>query len=321
MLVSVKKKKSVNVSDNLNQIALEVVNPFLTGAYIYQRPTYHKKDTSLDNMIMQQVLMLQSYIYPLKTIIQDLRQANPTVNMKLHICLDETDLNANLDNEYFASKLLTQITENINETDHITFTYQTFDSQQELGIQMADMLVGAYRKEQKYSASDDQTKIIPFQVKSMVDNLDFGDNDIFLKLFGFVSFTMKKPKKKDLVNFKKILKDQLNLQKRQKTINLNSIKTKLSKAKTNTNAENFNRKFVKLLTSLNNSLITIYDNQLPSGYLQNLSHKYTKKNCNRTIANMQKNLSKLQNIRLSIRQNFKLKLCLRRFNKKLDRIL
>ncbi len=53
-----KEKKSVNVSDTMNRLALDIVKPFLTNAYIYQRPTYHKHDTTLDNTIMQQVLML-----------------------------------------------------------------------------------------------------------------------------------------------------------------------------------------------------------------------------------------------------------------------
>ena len=53
-----KEKKSVNVSDTMNRLALDIVKPFLTNAYIYRRPTYHKNDTTLDNTIMQQVLML-----------------------------------------------------------------------------------------------------------------------------------------------------------------------------------------------------------------------------------------------------------------------
>ncbi len=64
----------------MNRLALDIVKPFLTNAYIYQRPIYHKHDTTLDNTIMQQVLVLQSYIYPIKRIIADLRQQNPVVN-------------------------------------------------------------------------------------------------------------------------------------------------------------------------------------------------------------------------------------------------
>ncbi|CCI80984.1 Protein of unknown function [Lactobacillus hominis DSM 23910 = CRBIP 24.179] len=61
----------------MNVSALDVVKPFLTSAYIYS----------------------------LKRVIQDLRQTNPTFNLKPHICLDESS--------------------------RISFTYQTFDNQQE----------------------------------------------------------------------------------------------------------------------------------------------------------------------------------------------
>lgn len=191
----------------MNRLALDVVKPFLTSAYIYQRPTYHKHADSLDNAIVQQVLMLQSYIYPIKRIIEDLRQQNPTVNLKLHVYLDQTNLNSQLESEYFSCKLLSQIIKKLSEENHVFFTYQTCDGKQELGIQMADMLVGAYRKQEKYAASDDNTILIPFKVTSMIDTLDFQNQDTFLKLYGLVSLTMKALTKKDLTAFKKVLKN------------------------------------------------------------------------------------------------------------------
>ena len=318
-----KEKKSVNVSDTMNRLALNVVKPFLTNAYIYQRPAYHKHDTSLDNTIMQQVLILQSYIYPIKRIIEDLRQQNPTVNLKLHICLDETNLNSQLDNEYFSYKLLSQIIKNLGEEKHVFFTYQTCDSKQELGIQMADMLVGAYHKQEKYAASDDNTILIPFKVTPMVDTLNFQDQDLFLKLYGLVSLIMKTPTKKDLTTFKKVLKNKLdsNTNKRQKSNDFSSIKSSLTKAKTKTDKEKFNRKLVKILISLNKTLIKIYGDQLPKAYIKNLSRKYSHNNCNRSITNMQRNINKLQKVELNTFKIFRLKLSLRRFNQQLDKLL
>lgn len=205
-----KEKKSVNVSDTMNRLALDIVKPFLTSAYIYQRPTYHKQDTSLDNAIGQQVLLLQSYIYPIKRIIEDLRHQNPTVDLKLHIYLDQTNLNSHLESEYFSCKLLSQIIKSLGEESHVLFSYQTCDSKKELGIQMADMFVGAYPKQEKHAVNAKNTTIIPFKVTSMVDTLDFQDQDTFLKLYGLVSLTMKSPTKKDLTAFKKVLKNELD---------------------------------------------------------------------------------------------------------------
>lgn len=318
-----KEKKSVNVSDTMNRLALDIVKPFLTNAYIYQRPTYHKHDTTLDNTIMQQVLMLQSYIYPIKRIIADLRQQNLVVNLKLNIYLDQTNLNSQLESEYFSCKLLSQIIKNLGEENNVFFTYQTCDSKQELGIQMADMFVGAYRKQEKYAANDDNTTLIPFNVTSMIDTLNFQNQGTFLKLYGLVSLTMKGPTKKDLTTFKKFLKNELDSDSYQypKRNNFNTIRAKLTKAKNKTYQEEFNRKLVRILVSLNKSLTKIYGNKLPKAYIKNLSQKYNRNNCNRTIANMQRNINKLQKIQLSIFKIFKLKLSLRRFNKQLDKLL
>ncbi|MCZ3508704.1 DUF3800 domain-containing protein [Lactobacillus gasseri] len=318
-----KEKKSVNVSDTMNRLALDIVKPFLTNAYIYRRPTYHKNDTTLDNTIMQQVLMLQSYIYPIKRIIEDLRQQNPVINLKLNIYLDQTNLNSQLESEYFSCKLLSQIIKNLGEENNVFFTYQTCDSKQELGIQMADMLVGAYRKQEKYAANDDNTTLIPFNVTSMIDTLAFQNQDTFLKLYGLVSITMKSPTKKDLTAFKKFLKNALDSDSYQypKRNNFNTIRAKLTKAKNKTYQEEFNRKLVRILVSLNKSLTKIYGNKLPKAYIKNLSQKYNRNNCNRTIANMQRNINKLQKIQLSIFKIFKLKISLRRFNKQLDKLL
>lgn len=269
--------------------------------------------------------MLQSYIYPIKRIIEDLRQENPTVNLKLHIYLDQTNLNSQLESEYFSCKLLSQIIKNLGEENNVFFTYQTCDSKQELGIQMTDMLVGAYRKQEKYAASDDSTILIPFKVTSMIDTLDFQNQDIFLKLYGLVGLTMKTPTKKDLTAFKKVLKNELDSDSHQyqkvNHYNFNTIRTKLTKAKNKTDTEEFNRKLVKILVSLNKSLTKIYGNKLPKAYIKNLSQKYNRNNCNRTIANMQRNINKLQKVQLSIFKVFKLKLSLRRFNKQLDKLL
>lgn len=317
-----KEKKSVNVSDTMNRLALDVIKPFLTSAYIYQRPTYHKQDTPFDNAIVQQVLLLQSYIYPIKRIIGDLRQQNPTVDLKLHIYLDQTNLNSHLESEYFSCKLLSQIIKSLDEENHVLFSYQTCDSKQELGIQMADMLVGAYRKQEKYFASDDNTILIPFKVTSMTDTLDFQNQDTFLKLYGLVSLTMKSPAKKDLTAFKKVLKNELDSasHQHQKSNNFNTIRAKLTKAKTKTDEEEFNRKLVKILISLNKFLVKIYGKQVPAAYINNLSRKYNRKSCNRSITNMQRNINKLQKVQLSTIKIFILKLGVNRFNKQLDKL-
>ena len=102
---------------------------------------------------------------------------------------------------------------------------------------------------------------------------------------------------------------------------VNFTRSRLTKVTAKTNKEKFNRKFVKVLNSLNNSLIKIYGNQLPNEYIKNLSQKYNRKNCNRSINNVQRNINKLQKVELSTFKIFRLKLSLRKFNNQLDKLL
>lgn len=73
---------------------------------------------------------------------------------------------------------------------------------------MADMFVSAYRKQQEYVC--------------------------------LVSLTMKTTNKKNLLTFKKMLKNKVKTQKQQKLINFNPVKIRLSKAKNNPRKEQFN---------------------------------------------------------------------------------
>lgn len=87
------------------------------------------------------------------------------------------------------------------------FTYQTCDSK-ELGIQMADMFVGAYRKQEKYAANDNTT-LIPFNVTSMIDTLAFKSR-YFLEIIWFSkSYYMEILLKRDLTTFQEISKNEL----------------------------------------------------------------------------------------------------------------
>ncbi len=59
-------------------------------------------------------------------------------------------------------------------------------------------------------------------------------------LYGLVSLIMNTINKKDLLTFKKMLKNKVKSQKQQKLINFNPVKIRLSKAKNNPRKERFN---------------------------------------------------------------------------------
>ncbi|WP_297818622.1 DUF3800 domain-containing protein [uncultured Lactobacillus sp.] len=317
---SQKELKSSNVSDTVNKKALEIVKPYLAQAYIYQRPAYISNKSNANAQLIQQALILQSYIYPLKVIIQDLRKQNPDVDLKLHINIDETNLNKQLDNQYFTFKVLNKILDELGERDKVSFSYNICDSKKALGIQIADMLAGAYRKQEKYENSGDNTQIIPFQINRIKEQGEPIKNDTFLNLYGMISLEMAQPQKEDLRNFKKLLTQPVTNYEIQAMNQFTQATSNLNKISQIKKDDYLNKQVVKQILQLNTSIIRIIK-PLPKGYHKNLSRKFSDKNTNKTIDNMLKNLDKLKTFDLTKIQSLRLNHRLKRFNTILQNLL
>lgn len=63
-------------------------------------------------------------------------------------------------------QLLDRLAQEVSDSDNcVVINYQTVDSKESYGIQVADMFAGAYRKELSYHRNEPLVSLIPFPIK------------------------------------------------------------------------------------------------------------------------------------------------------------
>ncbi|RVU71854.1 MULTISPECIES: DUF3800 domain-containing protein [Lactobacillus] len=335
-----KEKKSNLVSDRVNQKALKIAGQFMTNALICERNAYDYSQFGEWKKNMYLTLELVSYILPIKQILEKLKEQTAAPKMLVDVVIDRTSQN-NIDpcrglNEKFLQKMIREIT-----VPNLQFeiTYQTADSKTNYGIQAADMLAGAYRKERLYQDSDSETNLIPFTYENMKLKPSLKDNPDFLKVFGELTFeqlpnidpvTFKAPQIKDknipvkkhwhplnsLLNFLKSFKHPKKLAAKPNTINnlqqLNFVDDNSQRVE-----------IVVLLKTLNKHLkkIALHYDFSGQNFITSLSKKVDTKHYQKTIANLLNNVKLLTNTQLTSSQRRKFNRSLHDFNRAVDKYI
>lgn len=155
--------KSTMISDNLNRELLMGSN-FDSSIYlINQRKYIDYKDDKLLNI----AFLIKDYIFPIKYILQEIKEKTDEslVDINVNVLLDErtefTSSNYNFNN--IANKFLKQIErEESNLEIHFHINLDIVDSKTSLGVQIADMLCGAYSKQVRYIEFENDISLIPF---------------------------------------------------------------------------------------------------------------------------------------------------------------
>lgn len=83
---SKKEIKSLNVSDKTNQLALQIVKPYLVDAVVFERKAHYFQAYDTLSPDIHFALDLYSYF---KSIIERLASLNPDINLSIHLKLDE----------------------------------------------------------------------------------------------------------------------------------------------------------------------------------------------------------------------------------------
>lgn len=85
-----KEIKSFNTSDKTNRLALEVGQPYLAYALIFERKAHYFQAYDKLASDIHFALDLYSYFYPLDQVLKYLTSLNPdVVNLTIHLKLDE----------------------------------------------------------------------------------------------------------------------------------------------------------------------------------------------------------------------------------------
>lgn len=187
---SKREKKSNSVSDKINRKALEVAKSFLTSALILERPACDLNQFTQIKEPMYLSLELLSYIHPVKTLLLELKKHINSSRIKVDVVVDETSQNHVDPCLSLNRTLLHDIAEDLSD-ERVTFeiNYYTENSKKSYGIQVADMLAGAYRKEMLCHLNQINTKLIPFSYHQLTLDSDLKRNPKFLEMLGYVVYS------------------------------------------------------------------------------------------------------------------------------------
>lgn len=315
---STKERKSNQVPDKINRLALEVAKKYMTSVFILERTAYNYEEFNDWKQNIHLTLELLSYIQPIQNILTSLKKIVTAPKIFVNVIIDRTTQNCIDPCQSFNQSFLQELAKNASDINtSFKISYQTADSQNSYGIQVADMLAGAYRKEIVYRQSDHPVKLIPFQYEKKILNPVLENNSDFLKIFGHIIFeqiptlkwnqikadepinsnpstqTITPPSRlHPLRNIVQKFKEKLLTKKSSFQNNLRQTQLLLKQLKLITDTAT-RQDTISLLIQLNNQfLIICQGDSLTSNYLINeLSTKTDTAHYQKTIENIQRNLN------------------------------
>lgn len=290
--------------------ALTVAQKYLLSATVVSRQTMEFSElTSEQHLNLNIALELRSYIYPLKQIIQSIQSKYQSKYQGLQINLnfDRNTQNANDPYLSWNQKILRKIQTELNKTTDLSINYYTLDSKNSYGVQVADILAGAYRKERTYLENDCYTQLIPFNYQLIeIENLkeDTQFSEIVGRLIlNDLSINWITPNSKNndnflfhlLVNLYSSMKNWFN----QPFISQNQLKLarkNIRKARKNPGNKIKRQQIISSILTLNNHLKILAQKSQPksSKYIYQLSKSSEQKHYLKTLDNISRNLNILE---------------------------
>lgn len=181
--------KSAYVSDQVNIQAVKASKGFRA---IYQFCTANNNiihDNSNIRKSLTFVYLIETYISPIDQLIKEIKQKYPAPVINIMINIDSRPLmepNSNFAKcvPYYLNYLSNK---NSNDQIDIRLNWQTLDSATSVGIQIADMRCGAYRKQKTYQDTDPNINMLPISYLEINYSNDYHYDSLFLSIYGMLS--------------------------------------------------------------------------------------------------------------------------------------
>lgn len=283
--------KSTTISDELNTDALKTTKGYCAKCVIndLNLSQIDKEIKSVDLAIN-----IYSYLLPLKQVLRQIQKVTKKRNVLVKIIIDNlSNFQPGSPFELYSYYFLDLIEKDCS-SEKVTFKLKwlMMDSKNSIGIQIADLICGAYRKEMRYRRFQPHIKLIPFNYLKFHENESPLNNKDFLQIYALVNLLPKPELRKEP-------------KKQPKNVN-NSTLPKLHLLCDFTNLKKLIRDMnIVLLTSLAQSyekkvlicnILHQHFNEIfrETNYYMALKQKYTKdKDCISVINNFRKNLMTL----------------------------
>lgn len=142
---------------------------------------------------------IYAYLMPLKQILKQIKQVTKADNILVQIIIDNlSNFHPGSEFDLYSRYFLDLIEKECNSTKvNFKLTWTMMDSKKSIGIQITDLICGAYRKEIKYRKFQPDIKLIPFKYLKFHENEKILENRDFLQVYALVNLLPKPQPKKE----------------------------------------------------------------------------------------------------------------------------
>lgn len=156
--------KSTFISDQMNIKALQASRG-VGALYLIQQSTLgYVADECLDTDVAKKAILLTNYLAPIEKLVKKIRTKVTTPKLQINICLDEKQQFQDDNFKCWANYLMNNLSKKLStEKLSISIVVTIGISANSIGIQIADMLCGGFRKDYLYSSIEDHSPLIPFK--------------------------------------------------------------------------------------------------------------------------------------------------------------
>lgn len=318
--------KSTMVSDFLNTQALSTTQGHAAVYVISSFDTSQIDQNHKEEKKFRTAVSIYAYLMPLDRILKQIKYKTANKqNVAVKVIIDRLEnFEPGSPFSNYASYFLDKIAQQ-NNSARIKFllSWGMEDSKKSIGIQIADMMCGAYRKEKMYQKFQPDVRLIPFKYEKFNANEDLFHNPTFLQTYALVRLLpeMSQPKIKTDQKNEEIIEFHPQLHLVNDFSEINSLIESINQNLKLTSNKPLTKKIqiCNVLHACNKLLFS-----KTKGYLK-LRKKYeSDKSCQLVITNFEQNLVKLQRLvinsnNLSFSQLFNnLSVCLDKLEQAMD---
>lgn len=189
--------KSNVISDDLNTRALATTKRHAAKCVISDLDISSMDSNIISDQKFKTAVQIYSYLLPVNQILQQIKRYRRAGKISVSIVIDYlSNLADGSTFSKYAEYFLQQIGAG-NSTDKIKFSlsWGMIDSRKSIGIQIADLICGAYRKDLAYQQFQPDLELIPFSYEFFHPREKILENKDFLQTYSLLQL-MPQPKLK-----------------------------------------------------------------------------------------------------------------------------
>ena len=181
--------KSSRVSDRLNIEAVKASKGFKA---IYGFCESNHEAIANDNSVpdtLALAYLIETYLFPVEYILRELKERVTLPKLQVKIYIDSRpNLKPSSDFSLMAPYFLTYLENKYSDQNlQIELSWRTLDSAQSIGVQVADMLCGAYRKQKTYELVEPTVNMLPITYFKKVCPDDYHYDQELMAIYGLLA--------------------------------------------------------------------------------------------------------------------------------------